>query len=72
MAVRRHQEQERLNVPQSPPATLLLPARGTGSHHHALARPSGVGGLRMRNLWGHPFGTLLPSIAPAGLTFPQC
>lgn len=28
-------------------------------------------GLRIRNLWGRPFGTLLPSIAPAGLTFPQ-
>lgn len=34
--------------------------------------PLELGGLRMRNLWGQPFGTLLLSIAPAGLTFPQC
>lgn len=59
-------QQEWLNVPQLPPATLLLPAHGGGRHHHTAARRSGVRGLRI-NLWGQPFGTWLPPITPAGL-----
>lgn len=70
--MRSQQEQEMLNVPQTPPTTGLVPARRAGSHRRDLARPSRVRGLRMRNPWGQPFGTLLLPIAPAALIFPQC
>lgn len=57
--------------PTAPTGHAAAPS-GAGSHCRAPTRPSGVGGLRIRNLRGRPFGTLLPSIAPADLTFPQC